>query len=99
MENTQQTSANQPEKIEASNNPALAIDNLRMTREDIIAAYKLILKRMPENEEVVTPRIGLFGLQLLPEFLLSDEFAKRPEAPDLIYSAIKELKSNNDVSE
>ena len=65
----------------------------KATREDIVAAYKLFLGRFPENEKVITPRIGLDMLVLLKSFILSDEFIKRKENWPILFQAEEKIKS------
>jgi hypothetical protein len=65
----------------------------KATREDIIAVYKLFLGRFPENEDVITPRIGLDMPVLLKSFLLSDEFIQREEHWPLLQQAGEKIKS------
>jgi hypothetical protein len=65
----------------------------KATREDIVAIYKLFLGRFPENEEVITPRIGLEMPLLLKSFLLSDEFIERQENWPMLLQAEEKIKS------
>ena len=51
----------------------------KATREDIVAVYKLFLGRFPENEEVITTRIGMEMKALLKSFLISNEFLSNNE--------------------
>lgn len=62
-----------------------------VTREDVVAAYKLFLQRMPENMDVITPRLGLPPLRLLAGFLLADEFLNRPDIQPLVVEAAKRV--------
>jgi hypothetical protein len=54
------------------------------TREDVIAAYKIFLDRLPENEEVITPRIGLARERILSSFMTSKYFLSRPKNIQLL---------------
>ena len=88
---------NQP-AIAASPTPAAApseaptqMNSMAMSQEDIIAAYKIFLKRHPENLEVVQPRVGLSGDRVLLDFLSSGEFTSRPEVVQLIFALAKKL--------
>lgn len=71
---------------EAEEDPSLA-----MTKEDIIAAYKIFLKRPPESMEVVLPRVGLSADRILIDFFSSSEFLARPEAVKLIFTLAKKI--------
>ena len=62
-----------------------------MSQEDIIAAYKIFLKRHPETMEVIKPRVGLTGDRVLVDFLSSSEFTSRPEVVNLIFALAKKL--------
>jgi hypothetical protein len=67
------------------------MNSMAMSQEDIIAAYKIFLKRHPENLEVVQPRVGLSGDRILLDFLSSGEFTSRPEVVQLIFALAKKL--------
>jgi hypothetical protein len=67
------------------------MNSMAMSQEDIIAAYKIFLKRHPENLEVVQPRVGLSGDRVLLDFLSSGEFTSRPEVVQLIFALAKKL--------
>jgi hypothetical protein len=54
------------------------------TREDVIAAYKIFLDRLPESEEVITPRIGLARERILSSFITSKYFLSRPKNIQLL---------------
>lgn len=54
------------------------------TREDVIAAYKIFLDRLPENEEVITPRIGIARERILSSFMTSKYFLSRPKNIQLL---------------
>lgn len=53
--------------------PAQA-DTIKATREDVVAAYKLFLGRLPESDAVVEARLGKPVLAVLAEFLTCDEY-------------------------
>ena len=67
------------------------MNSMAMSQEDIIAAYKIFLKRHPENLEVVQPRVGLSGDRILIDFLSSGEFTSRPEVVQLIFALAKKM--------
>jgi hypothetical protein len=50
---------------------------MKATSEDIVAAYRIFLNRLPENRQVIESRIGLPLQEILSSFLLSDEFSNR----------------------
>lgn len=62
--------------------PALPL--IAATREDVIAAYKIFLDRLPESEEVITPRIGLARERILSSFMTSKYFLSRPKNIQLL---------------
>ena len=67
------------------------MESMLMSQEDIIAAYKIFLKRHPETMEVIKPRVGLTGDRVLVDFLSSSEFTSRPEVVNLIFAIAKKL--------
>ena len=58
-----------------ANRPAESETTCR--REDVIALYNLLLRRQPENEEAVNPRIGRPLADIFKDILCSKEFALR----------------------
>jgi hypothetical protein len=64
---------------------------LNVTSEDVVAAYKLFLNRLPENDEVVNLRVGRNAQSLLTEFLLSPEFRKRQQLDPVILTLASEI--------
>ena len=54
------------------------------TREDVIAAYKIFLDRLPESEEVITPRSGIARERILSSFMTSKYFLSRPKNIQLL---------------
>ena len=84
----QSTQSSESDSIQA----AKAEDSsLAMTKEDIIAAYKIFLKRLPESIDVVMPRVGLSADRILIDFFSSSEFLARPEAVKLIFTLAKKI--------
>ena len=67
------------------------MDSMAMSAEDIIAAYKIFLKRVPESIEVVTPRVGLSAERVLFDFMSSSEFTNRPEVANLVFAVGKKI--------
>jgi len=85
----------------ASNNGEKAVPlnmaSYKIMAEDVVAAYKIFLDRLPENMGVIEPRIGSSSQQLFTSFLLSEEFLNRKECwPALIKAAqtIVEMNKN-----
>jgi hypothetical protein len=76
---------------EAPSEAPTQMNSMAMSQEDIIAAYKIFLKRHPENLEVVQPRVGLSGDRVLLDFLSSGEFTSRPEVVQLIFALAKKM--------
>lgn len=83
---------------DAADNPAQMETNL-MTAEDIIAAYKIFLRRRPENMDGVTPRVGLTSDRILFDYLMSDEFTARPEVAQLVFNCAKKILDAKKVSD
>lgn len=75
------------------------MDTNLMTSEDIIAAYKIFLRRRPENMEGVTPRVGLTGDRILFDYLMSDEFTGRPEVAQLVFNCAKKILDAKKVAD
>ena len=70
-----------------------------LTAEDVVAAYKFFLGRLPENMAVVAPRVGLPPDRILLTFLLSQEFLARAEVQPVILEAARRiLKAQNPES-
>jgi hypothetical protein len=64
---------------------------LRMTKEDVIAAYKIFLNRLPESTKVIDLRTGGTVEAHLIDFVLSNEFLKRAEVKPMILELAKHL--------
>lgn len=62
-----------------------------VTREDVIAAYKIFLNRFPESDAVIDPRIGLEPARMVQSFLLSDEFLSRQQFWPVMVEAAKRI--------
>ncbi len=62
-----------------------------MTREDVIAAYKIFLRRRPVVQEDIEPRLGMTGDRVLFDYLMCDEFTNRPEIAQLIFNCAKKI--------
>ena len=79
------------EKVLSAAETPKQMESMLMSQEDIIAAYKIFLKRHPETIEVIKPRVGLTGDRVLVDFLSSSEFTSRPEVVNLIFALAKKL--------
>jgi hypothetical protein len=91
-----------PKSIEApvSTQPPTQASTLKMTAEDIAAAYKIFLKRHAESPLVIAPWVGVTGDQLLIDFLSSAEFLNRPGVKGLLKSIVKQiLESEKTIQE
>jgi hypothetical protein len=67
------------------------MSTLKVTREDVIAFYKIFLGRLPESMEVVDPRVGASGFALLADFLASNEFLDDPQKSQLVLLVAKKI--------
>ena len=67
------------------------MDTLKATREDVIAAYKIFLGRLPESMEVVDPRVGVAPAALLVDFLASKEFLEQASKSQLVLAVAKKI--------
>lgn len=67
------------------------LDTMMSTREDVIAAYKIFLGRMPESKEVVDARLGMSLPALMLEFLASTEFLNQPQKTQLVLVLAKKI--------
>jgi hypothetical protein len=65
---------------------------LAMTREDVIAAFHLFLRRDPESEAVIEPYLGRERERLLGAFLTSAEFLYWPEHLRLIVEVAQAIE-------
>ena len=71
--------------------PAGQLDQIEMTREDVIAAFKIFLGRQPESEEVLKTWIGVKPQALLVDFLRSSEFLGNPTKSQLVLVLAKKI--------
>ena len=85
-----------PEIAAASNeaSPPKQMLSSNMTSEDVIAAYKIFLRRMPENLDVIAPRIGMTPDMMLVHFLTSTEFIERKGVDRLLLGILDRIKAN-----
>ena len=76
-------------------NPDALVPIDRTTVFDLFAAYKLFLKRSPENFAVVESRVGASTELLFKDFLVSDEFlAQEVYWPAIVDAATKVIERN-----
>jgi len=77
----------------ASKEPSVIsqMSTLKVTREDVIASYKIFLGRLPESMEVVDPRVGASLFALLADFLASNEFLEDPQKSQLVLLVAKKI--------
>jgi hypothetical protein len=97
-----QVQATAPESGQVSDQPAEPMseatgsllgqmDTMKSTREDVIAAYKIFLGRLPESMEVVDPRVGVSPAALLVDFLISKEFPDQASKSQLVLAVAKKI--------
>jgi hypothetical protein len=65
---------------------------IKATQEDVTAAYKIFLRREPENRMVVESRLGLSREKLFVNFITATEFLKYPENINLILQTARQLE-------
>ncbi len=80
---------------EAPENPEPKVlgqmETINATREDVIAAYKIFLGRLPESMEAVDPRVGVSPSAILLDFLISKEFLDQASKSQLILAVAKKI--------
>jgi len=64
-------------------------DSVNATAQDVAAAYKMFLRRNPENMEVIEARVGLPSEKLLLAFMTSEECLQHEENRQVILEAAK----------
>lgn len=67
------------------------MDTMMATREDVIAAYKIFLGRVPESMEVVDHRVGQPVAAVLVDFMTSKEFLDQPQKSQLVLAVAKKI--------
>lgn len=72
--------------------------SMRATAEDVIAAYKIFLGRLPESAQVVQQRMGPPVATLLIDFLASTEFLGHPERAKLILGLAKRVQEAQETA-
>ncbi len=67
----------------------------KITKDDIVCAYRIFLNRFPESEERIQPWIGANFEKIFTSFVLSEEFLNRSEFwPSLVKAAQIALEKN-----
>jgi len=66
-------------------------EGLVTTREDVIAAYKIFLGRIPESEQAIAAWTGLPAPRLLIDFLVSNEFLGNADKVQFIVNLAKKI--------
>ena len=61
-------------------------------RDEVIAAYRLFLRRDPESDPVIAPRLGMAREKLLSSFMVSPEFLQRGENVNLVLEVAKSVE-------
>jgi hypothetical protein len=64
---------------------------MNVSSEDIIGAYKIFLDRSPESAKVIEARLAKTAEVNLMDFVLSDEFLKRPEVSEIVQKAAQQV--------
>ena len=64
---------------------------MNVSSEDIIGAYKIFLDRPPESAKVIETRLSKTAEVNLIDFVLSDEFLKRPEVSEIVLKAAQQV--------
>lgn len=72
--------------------PVELTEPLAMTREEVVAAFHLFLRRDPESEAVIEPYLGRERERLLGAFLTSAEFLQWPEHVRLIVEVAQAIE-------
>lgn len=64
---------------------------MNVSSEDIIGAYKIFLDRPPESAQVIQSRLSKTAELNLIDFVLSDEFLKRPDIAQTLLKAAAQV--------
>jgi hypothetical protein len=67
--------------------------------DEVVAAYRMFLRRDPESEAVIQPRLGIARERLLSTFMVSPEFLQRPENVKLLLEVAKSLEQRQTMAE
>lgn len=64
---------------------------MNVSSEDVIGAYKIFLDRSPESAKVIQTRLAKTAEVNLMDFVLSDEFLKRPDIAEIVQKAAQQV--------
>ena len=67
--------------------------------DEVVAAYRMFLRRDPESDAVIEPRLGIARERLLSTFMVSPEFLQRPENVKLLLEVAKSLEQRQTTAE
>jgi hypothetical protein len=67
--------------------------------DEVVAAYRMFLRRDPESDAVIEPRLGIARERLLSTFMVSPEFLQRPENVKLLLEVAKSLEQRQTIAE
>lgn len=84
---------------EGATEAASQMGSMKATREDVIAAYKIFLGRLPESMAVVDPRVGCSTSALLVSFLSSKEFLDQAAKSHLVLALAKKILEDRQKDE
>jgi len=65
---------------------------IKATKQDVLAAYKIFLRREPENQMVIESRLGLSREKLFVNFITAVEFLRYPENIQLILQTAQQIE-------
>jgi hypothetical protein len=71
--------------------PLIQLTTLNATSEDVVAAYKIFLGRLPESADQVQSRLGISCDNLLFQALTSKEFLDKPDNQKIILVIAKRI--------
>ena len=71
--------------------PITQMSGMNCAPEDVIAAYKIFLGRLPENMQVIQPWVGAPSEKLLIDFMVSNEFLSNPDRVKFVVNLAKKI--------
>jgi hypothetical protein len=87
-----------PERPAVADVPSAQIGTMTANRDDVIAAYKVFLRRPPENQMVIDSRVGSSREKILVNFMTAKEFLRYPENIILILQVAKAMEAQGSDS-
>lgn len=78
--------------------PADVAADAGIGRDEVVAAYRLFLRRDPESEAVIEPRLGISREKLLSAFIVSPKFLQHAENINLVLEIAKSLELRQPAS-